>query len=45
MVIANAKNMRGDVLISAAVFIGLGFSVFLGFPKADPITALVVGFG
>ncbi len=43
MIIANAKNMRGDVLISAAVFIGLGFSILLGLPQADPITALLVG--
>jgi cation diffusion facilitator family transporter len=44
MLKANAKNMAGDVVTSAGVLIGLGFSVFFNIGGAiDLITALLVG--
>ncbi len=43
MVIANGKNMRGDVLISSGVLVGLGLSILLKLPQADQVTALLVG--
>ncbi|MFA6505760.1 MAG: cation diffusion facilitator family transporter [Treponemataceae bacterium] len=43
MLIANAKNMRGDVVISSGVLIGLGLSIGLSLPLADKIVALLVG--
>jgi len=43
MLIANAKNMRGDVLISSGVLVGLGLSIGLGFAAADAVVALLVG--
>jgi cation diffusion facilitator family transporter len=42
MLIANSKNMQGDVLISAAVLTGLLFTHILHLPILDPITALLV---
>ena len=42
MLIANAKNMQGDILISGAVLIGLAFTFILDMPILDSITALFV---
>lgn len=42
MLIANAKNMQGDVLISSAVLIGLIASYIFKMPILDPIAALLV---
>ncbi len=42
MLIANAKNMQNDVLISISVFIGLLFTIFMKLPILDSITALFV---
>lgn len=42
MLIANSKNMQGDVLISAAVLVGLIFTHIFKMPILDPITALLV---
>ncbi|MDR1624977.1 MAG: cation diffusion facilitator family transporter [Spirochaetia bacterium] len=42
MLIANARNMRADVLISAAILAGLFFTLILELPILDPITALLV---
>lgn len=42
MLIADAKNMRNDVLISGSVLVGLLFTVILGKPILDSITALIV---
>ncbi len=42
MLIANAKNMKYDVLISSTVLIGLLVSKYLNMPIADPIAALVL---
>lgn len=42
MVIANAKNMRNDILISASVLVGLIFTHVLHLPILDSITALAV---
>ena len=43
MLIANGKNMRGDVVISAGVLLGLGLSIGLRLPAADAVVALLVG--
>jgi cation diffusion facilitator family transporter len=43
MLRANAKNMTGDVVISAGVLIGLGLSIYLKIGFIDSITALLVG--
>jgi cation diffusion facilitator family transporter len=43
MLRANAKNMAADVLTSAGVLIGLGFSRFLNIGAIDLITAMLVG--
>lgn len=43
MLIANGKNMRGDVVISSGVLIGLGLSIGLSLPVADKIVAALVG--
>ncbi len=43
MLIADAKNMRNDVLISSTVFTGLLFTIVLKAPILDPIIALCVG--
>jgi len=42
MLIANAKNMQNDVLISIAVLGGLFFSIYLELPEIDWLTALLV---
>ncbi len=42
MLIANARNMQNDVLISAAVLIGLFFTFIMEMPVIDSITALAV---
>lgn len=42
MLIANAKNMRNDILISASVLIGLVFTQILHLPILDLITAMAV---
>lgn len=43
MLIADAKNMSMDVLISASVLGGLFFSIHLGMPLVDTLLGLVVG--
>jgi cation diffusion facilitator family transporter len=42
MIIANAKNMRNDILISASVLLGLIFTFILEMPVLDLITAMFV---
>ncbi len=42
MLIANGKNMRGDVVISSSVLIGLIFTFVLRMPILDRVTALLV---
>jgi len=42
MLIANSKNMQGDVIISASVLLGLFFTYILKMPILDTITALLV---
>lgn len=42
MLVANAKNMRSDVLISVSVLIGLFFTTVLKLPVLDAITGVVV---
>ncbi|HAN18791.1 MAG: cation transporter [Bacteroidetes bacterium GWC2_33_15] len=42
MLIANAKNMRNDILISSSVLTGLVFTQVLHLPVLDLITALAV---
>ncbi len=42
MLKANAKNMQNDILISAAVLVGLFFTFILDMPIIDSITALFV---
>lgn len=42
MIIANAKNMRNDILISASVLVGLIFTFVFRMPSLDLITALLV---
>jgi len=42
MLIANAVNMRNDVIISAGVLIGLTFSFILKLPILDTITGLLI---
>ncbi len=42
MVIANAKNMRNDILISSSVLVGLVFTHVFHLPVLDSITALAV---
>lgn len=42
MLMANAVNMRNDVLISTAVLVGLGFTFVLEMPVLDAVTGLVV---
>ncbi len=43
MLIANAVNMRNDVLISASVLVGLAFTILLEMPILDSIMGLLVG--
>jgi cation diffusion facilitator family transporter len=42
MIVANAKNMTNDIVISASVFVGLGASVLFRLPFLDAVTALLV---
>lgn len=42
MILANAKNMTNDIIISASVFVGLGASILLKLPFLDAVTALLV---
>ncbi len=42
MIMANAKNMTNDVIISASVLVGLGASMIFRVPIIDAITALAV---
>lgn len=42
MVLANAKNMTNDVVISASVLVGLGLSWLFSLPLLDSLTALAV---
>lgn len=42
MIIANARNMRNDIIISFSVLLGLFFTFILKMPIFDNITALVV---
>ncbi|MDR3173292.1 MAG: cation diffusion facilitator family transporter [Treponema sp.] len=43
MLRANAKNMGADVILSAGVLTGLGFSIESGTAAIDSITAILVG--
>jgi cation diffusion facilitator family transporter len=43
MLKANAKNMAGDVVTSAGVLAGLGFSLLFNIGAIDLITAILVG--
>lgn len=42
MLIADAKNMRADIVISVAVLAGLAFTYVLQLPILDSITAIIV---
>jgi cation diffusion facilitator family transporter len=42
LLLANGTNMRGDVVTSAAVLLGLGLGYLLGVPILDRILALLV---
>ncbi len=42
MLIANAKNMRNDVIISAGVLVGLFFTFILKLPILDAVTGLLI---
>ncbi len=42
MLIANGKNMRGDVVTSSAVLLGLGLTYLTGIPILDKILAALV---
>jgi cation diffusion facilitator family transporter len=42
MLIANGKNMRGDVVISSSVLVGLALTFALGLPVLDHVVALLV---
>ncbi len=42
MLIANGKNMRNDIVISAAVLVGLVFTHLLRLPILDTVSALAV---
>ena len=42
MLMADAKNMRADIVISVAVLVGLGTTLLLHLPILDRITALAV---
>lgn len=42
MLIANAKNMRADIVLSIAVLFGLGISVYFHIPMVDTVMALGV---
>ncbi len=43
IILANAKNMTTDIVISASVLVGLGASMIFHIPSLDPIVALLVG--
>ncbi|MBQ9494124.1 MAG: cation transporter [Treponema sp.] len=43
MIQANAQNMKGDILLSAGVLLGIAVARFLHKPIFDPLTALLVG--
>ncbi len=42
MLIADAKNMRNDIVVSCAVLLGLGFTFIFRLPVLDSITAVAV---
>jgi cation diffusion facilitator family transporter len=42
LIIANAKNMRNDVLISVGVLLGLAFTYLLRLPILDAVTGLLI---
>ena len=42
MILANAKNMTNDIIISLSVFVGLGAANLFKMPSLDAITALLV---
>lgn len=42
VLIADARNMRADILISIAVLVGISLAVILGMPWIDTVTALAV---
>jgi cation diffusion facilitator family transporter len=42
MILANAKNMQNDILISASVLVGLIFTFVLNMPLLDLVTAMLV---
>jgi cation diffusion facilitator family transporter len=42
IVLANAQNMRNDVIVSASVLLGLGLSRCLRLPILDPLAAFLV---
>lgn len=42
MLLANARNMQNDVLISIAVLVGLAFTFVLKMPVLDSVTAFIV---
>jgi cation diffusion facilitator family transporter len=42
MILANAKNMTNDIIISGSVFVGLGASHLFNMPALDAVTALLV---
>lgn len=44
MIIANARNMQNDVVISISVLIGLLFTFWFKLPIIDVVTALLVSF-
>ncbi len=44
MLIANGKNMAGDVVISTGVLVGLGLSLIFKLSIIDLIAAILVGF-
>jgi cation diffusion facilitator family transporter len=42
MLVANGKNMRGDVVTSASVLVGLAITYIFGIPVLDRVLALLV---
>jgi len=42
MIIANAKNMQNDILVSTGVLAGLGFTIYFKLPILDPIIATII---
>ncbi len=42
MLLANAKNMKGDIVTSLAVLVGLGSTFILGLPLLDRVAAVLV---